>query len=77
MSHLIMRELEKSPYSQPTTPEEFSEFYEGWSELADDKTVNIWLALEGELTVATFATWATMHPEERKWLFVRRRISIR
>lgn len=64
MSHLIMRELEKSPYFHPTPPEEFPELYEGWSELADDKTVDIWLALEEGHTVATIASWATMHPEE-------------
>ncbi|GAB4425017.1 MAG: hypothetical protein Kow002_14550 [Anaerolineales bacterium] len=64
MSHLIMRELEKSPYFHPTPPEDFPELREGWSELADDETVNVWLALEGDKTVATIATWATMHPDE-------------
>jgi GNAT superfamily N-acetyltransferase len=64
MSHLIMRELEKSPYWHPTPPEDFPEFREGWSELADDQMVDIWLALEGDKTVSTIASWATMHPEE-------------
>ena len=64
MSHLIMRELEKPPYFHPTPPEDYPELYEGWSELADDDTVDIWLALEKEHTVATIASWATMHPEE-------------
>ena len=64
MSHLIMRELEKSPYWHPTPPEDFPELREGWSELADDETVDVWLALEGDKTVGTIASWATMHPEE-------------
>lgn len=64
MSHFIMRELEKSPYFHPTPPEEYPELYEGWSELADDESVDIWLALKDENTVATIASWATMHPEE-------------
>lgn len=64
MSHLIMRELEKSPYFHPTPPEEFADLYDGWSELADDITVDVWLAFEGDKIVATIASWATMHPEE-------------
>lgn len=64
LSHLIMRELEKPPYFHPTPPEDFPELYEGWSELADDETVDVWLALEGDITVATIASWSTMHPEE-------------
>jgi len=64
MSHLIMRELEKSPYFHPTPPEDFPELYEGWSELVDDETVDVWLALEEDSTVATIGSWATMHPEE-------------
>jgi GNAT superfamily N-acetyltransferase len=63
MSHLIMRELEKSPYWHPTPPEDFLEIREGWAELADDETVDIWLALEGDKTVGSIASWATMHPE--------------
>lgn len=64
MSHLIMRELEKSPYWHPTPPEDFPELREGWSELVDDETVDVWLALEGDKTVSVIASWATMHPEE-------------
>jgi GNAT superfamily N-acetyltransferase len=64
LSHLIMRELEKSPYWHPTPPEEYPEIREGWAELADDKTVDVWLALEGEKAVGSIASWATMHPEE-------------
>ena len=64
LSHLIMRELEKSPYFHPTIPEDFPELYQGWSELADDDSVDIWLALEGDHAVATIASWATMHPDE-------------
>jgi len=64
MSHLIMRELEKSPYWHPTPPEDFPELREGWGEMADDKTVDLWLALEGDKTVGTIASWGTMHPEE-------------
>jgi len=57
MSHLIYRELEKAPYWHPTPPEEWDELREGWGELADDKNVNAWLALEGDQTVGTIATW--------------------
>jgi ribosomal protein S18 acetylase RimI-like enzyme len=57
MSHLIFRELEKAPYWHPTPPEVWGELREGWGKLADDKNVNVWLALEGERTVGTIATW--------------------
>lgn len=64
MSHLIMRELEKSPYWHPTPPENYPELREGWAELADDETVDTWLALEVDKAVGTIASWATMHPDE-------------
>lgn len=57
MSHLIYRELEKAPYWHPTPHEDWSKLYEGWGELAGDQSVNVWLALEGEKTVATIASW--------------------
>lgn len=57
MSHLIYRELEKAPYWHPTPPEEWGELREGWAELADDETVHAWLALDGEKTVGTIASW--------------------
>ncbi len=64
MSHIIFRQLEKAPYWHPTPPEAWGELREGWGELADDKTVDAWLALEEKRTVSTIASWATMHPEE-------------
>ena len=64
MSHLIMRELEKAPYWHPTPPEEYPEIRAGWGELAEDKTVDTWLALDGEKTVGCIASWGKMHPEE-------------
>lgn len=57
MSHLIFRELEKAPYWHPTPPEVWGELCEGWAELADDESVNVWLALEGDKAVGTIATW--------------------
>ena len=57
MSHIIFRELEKAPYWHPTPPEVWEELREGWGELADDKNANVWLALDGEYTVGTIATW--------------------
>jgi ribosomal protein S18 acetylase RimI-like enzyme len=57
MSHLIYRELEKAPYWHPTPPEVWDELREGWGELADDKSVDVWLALEGDRTVGTIASW--------------------
>ena len=64
MSHLIMRELEKAPYWHPTPPEEYPKLREGWAELADDQTIDVWLALERGKTVGSIASWETMHPEE-------------
>jgi len=58
MSHLIFRELEKAPYWHPTPPEEWAELRQGWGELAEDKGVNTWLALDGEKAVGTIASWA-------------------
>lgn len=64
MSHIIFRELEKAPYWHPTPPEVWDELKEGWGELADDNTVDTWLALDGDETVSTIASWSTMHPDE-------------
>ena len=36
-SNVIFRALGKAPYWHPTIPEDWSELYEGWSELADDE----------------------------------------
>jgi hypothetical protein len=57
MSYLIYRELEKAPYWHPTPPEEWDELHKGWAELADDKDVNVWLALDGKKAVGTIASW--------------------
>jgi ribosomal protein S18 acetylase RimI-like enzyme len=57
MSHLIFRELEKAPYWHPTPPEVWEELREGWGELAVDKNVDVWLAMEGQKTVGTIASW--------------------
>jgi ribosomal protein S18 acetylase RimI-like enzyme len=57
MSHLIYRELEKAPYWHPTPPEVWKELREGWVELVDDPNVDVWLALDGEQTVGTIASW--------------------
>ncbi len=64
MSHVIFRELEKAPYWHPSPPEVWDDLREGWGELADDSTVDTWLALDGEKTLGTIASWATMHPDE-------------
>ena len=65
MSHLIYRELEKAPFWHPTPPELWDELREGWAELADDESVTVWLALDGEKTVGTIATWKEEEgPEE-------------
>jgi ribosomal protein S18 acetylase RimI-like enzyme len=57
MSHLIYRELEKAPYWHPTPPEVWDELRKGWAALADDTSVEVWLALEGDKTVGTIASW--------------------
>ncbi len=46
MSHIIFRELAKSPYWHPTPPEVWDELREGWAEIADDTTMTAWLAIE-------------------------------
>ena len=61
ISHVIFRQLEKSPYWHPTPSEVWQELREGWGELADDEAVSAWLALDGEQTVATIGFWP---PEE-------------
>jgi ribosomal protein S18 acetylase RimI-like enzyme len=48
MSHIIFRELAKSPYWHPTPPEVWDELREGWAEIADDTTMTTWLAIENE-----------------------------
>ena len=63
MSHVIFRQLEKSPYWHPTPPEIWEQLEEGWGELADDESVAAWLALNGDQTVGTIATWSTLDPE--------------
>lgn len=57
MSHLIMGGLEKSPYFHPAPLKDFPELYDGWSELANDKAVDIWFAIKEGHTVATVAAW--------------------
>lgn len=57
MSHLIFRELEKAPYWHPTPPEVWEDLRDGWAELANDESVEVWLALEGDKTVGTIASW--------------------
>lgn len=59
-SDVIMRALEKAPHWHPTFPEQWSELYEGWSELADDKEWTVWLALENEEALGTIG----FRPEE-------------
>jgi ribosomal protein S18 acetylase RimI-like enzyme len=61
MSHLIYRELEKAPYWHPTPPEVWADLREGWAELAGDPNVDAWLALDGEQTVGTVASWKEEH----------------
>lgn len=46
MSHIIFRELAKSPYWHPTPPEVWDELREGWAEIADDATMSAWMAIE-------------------------------
>jgi ribosomal protein S18 acetylase RimI-like enzyme len=48
LSHVIMEALSEPPYWHPTIPEDYPEFREGWSELADDSEWKVWLALEEE-----------------------------
>jgi ribosomal protein S18 acetylase RimI-like enzyme len=48
LSNVIFRALAKAPYWHPTVPEDWSELYEGWSELADDPEWTVWLALAGD-----------------------------
>jgi GNAT superfamily N-acetyltransferase len=58
LSHVIYQELAKAPYWHPTPPEVWPELAEGWAELADDPTLNIWLALEGDKAWGTIGFWA-------------------
>jgi GNAT superfamily N-acetyltransferase len=53
LSGVISRALGEAPYWHPTIPEEWSELYEGWSELADDKEWTLWLALENDEALGT------------------------
>ncbi|MFT3894662.1 MAG: GNAT family N-acetyltransferase [Anaerolineales bacterium] len=47
-SNIIFRALAKAPYWHPTIPEDWDDLKEGWSELADDKEWNVWLAMDKE-----------------------------
>ena len=58
LSHIIYQELGKAPYWHPTPPEVWADLAEGWAELADDPTVNVWLAMEGERAVSSIGFWA-------------------
>ena len=57
LSHVIFRELERAPYWHPTPPEVWDELREGWGELADDKTVDIWLAMDEHDVVGMIGFW--------------------
>lgn len=57
-SRIISQELAKAPYWHPTPPEVWPDLAEGWAELADDPTVNIWLAMEGEQALGMIGFWA-------------------
>jgi GNAT superfamily N-acetyltransferase len=46
LSHIIMTALANAPNWHPTIPEDWEEYREGWSELADDNEWTIWLALD-------------------------------
>ena len=58
MSHIIYQELAKPPYWHPTPPEVRKDLRQGWWELADDQTVNIWLAMENEKALGMIGFWA-------------------
>lgn len=53
LSNVIFRALAKAPYWHPTMPEDWSDLYEGWSELADDPEWTVWLALENNAALGT------------------------
>jgi RimJ/RimL family protein N-acetyltransferase len=53
LSDVIFRALAKPPYWHPTPPEEWSELYEGWSELADNKEWMLWLAFDGDEVIGS------------------------
>jgi GNAT superfamily N-acetyltransferase len=60
LSNVIFRALAQAPYWHPTVPEDWDEFYEGWSDLAHDKEWTVWLALEGDEALGTVG----FRPEE-------------
>ncbi len=60
LSHIIFRELAKAPYWHPTPPEVWPDLVEGWSELATEPGVLVWLGLKNEIVVGTIGFW----PEE-------------
>jgi GNAT superfamily N-acetyltransferase len=51
MSSVISLALARPPYWHPTTPEDFEELRDGWSELADEKEWTVWMALENDESV--------------------------
>ena len=57
LSHLIYQELAKAPYWHPTPPDVWPDLAEGWAELADDTTVNVWLAMDGERALGSIGFW--------------------
>jgi ribosomal protein S18 acetylase RimI-like enzyme len=57
MSDIIFRELAKAPYWHPTPPEVWPDLEEGWSELATDPEVKVWLAEENGRVLGTIAFW--------------------
>ena len=57
MSDTIFRELAKAPYWHPTPPEVWPYLAEGWSDLATDPEVKVWLAVEGEKVLGTLGFW--------------------
>ena len=54
ISHYMMNALAAPPYWHPTSPEDYLELEEGWSELATDKDwKSVWMAVENERSLGT------------------------
>jgi len=53
LSDVIHNALADAPYWHPTPPEVWSDLYEGWSELPDEKDWTVWLAIENEKALGT------------------------
>jgi len=54
ISHFMMNALAAPPYWHPTSPEDYLELEEGWSELATDKDwKSVWMAVEDEQALGT------------------------